>query len=117
MPAALLADFTFLLHALFVLFVIFGGWISKPRVIFLHGLAVVWAIYIQLSGNYCPLTYLENYYLAQAGQETYDRGFLANYLEPILYPQGLQRWHQWVLAVIAPLVAAIPYLLRKLRPR
>lgn len=87
----LLAELTVLLHFLFVIFVAAGGLLLLfwPRLVYLHLPAVLWGIYIQFSGGYCPLTPLEKYFRQLAGMQTYEGGFINQYLMPIIYPRGL----------------------------
>lgn len=87
----LLAELTVLLHFLFVIFVAVGGLLLLiwPKLIYLHLPAVMWGIYIQFSGGYCPLTPLEKTFRQLAGMQTYEGGFINQYLMPIIYPRGL----------------------------
>ncbi|HIC55792.1 MAG TPA: DUF2784 domain-containing protein, partial [Acidobacteria bacterium] len=87
----LAADAIALLHMAFVLFVGIGvvavwrWW----RLVWLHVPAVVWGITVELTGEVCPLTPLEQWLLRQGGQMDYQGAFLTNYLSPLLYPTGL----------------------------
>ena len=53
---------------------------------------------MEVSGQICPLTPLENHLRHLAGQAGYHGGFLHHYVLPVLYPPGLTRPTQWVLA-------------------
>jgi hypothetical protein len=102
----LLADAVVLAHFAFVAFVIGGGFLAWrfPRVLIAHVPALLWGIWIELSGRICPLTPLENQLRERAGESGYAGGFIEHYLIPVLYPPGLTHEIQWVLA--AALVAA-----------
>ena len=75
----------------------------------------------------CPLTPLENRLRRLAGESTYHGDFIARYLLPVLYPEGLTREAQMVLGLAALLVNMAIYavllrrrrvpVLRKARPR
>ena len=80
-------------HMLFVVFAAFGAALVLTRawVVWLHLPAALWAIYIEISGSICPLTPLENALRARAGLDVYSGDFVARYLFPVLYPDGLTR--------------------------
>jgi len=88
-------------HLAFVLFAATGGILALrwPRVAFLHLPAVAWAAYVELAGRICPLTPLENRLRAGGGLDGYTGDFVAEYLFPILYQEGLTREAQMVLGV------------------
>jgi len=102
MSYAILADLVVVLHFAFVLFVVMGGaWVVfRPRVAWLHVPAFLWGAGIELVGGICPLTPLEQWLRAQAGDAAYAGGFVEHYLLGILYPQGLDRRTQVVLGVL-----------------
>ena len=95
-----LADGVVVSHLAFVAFVIFGGFLSWrwSRAIFAHIPALAWGVWVEVSGQICPLTDLENQLRHRAGEAGYHGGFMHHYLLPILYPPGLTRPDQWVLA-------------------
>ena len=98
----LLADALVALHLGFVLFVVLGGlpalrWRWWPWV---HLPAAAWGFAIEVYGWLCPLTTWENALRRRAGESGYPGGFVEHYLLPVLYPPGLQRGHQWVLAFL-----------------
>lgn len=111
MGYALAADAVMLAHFLFIAFALLGSLLllKWPRLIWLHLPAFAWGIYIETSGNLCPLTDIENKYRALAGQTTYGDGFITHYLAPIIYPEGFTRgWAYFALAVFL-VVNAIGY--------
>ena len=99
------AGLVVLVHFSFVLFAAAGALLSLKwrRAMWVHLPAVVWAAYIEFSGGICPLTPLENDFRAKAGLNYYSGDFVARYLLPVLYPEGLTRQAQMVigLAVLA----------------
>ena len=95
----LLADLVVWIHLAFVLFVVAGGLLVMrwPGLIWIHLPAVIWGVGIELSGWICPLTPLENWLRHKGGEENYQFDFVAHYLLPMLYPQGLTRASQIAL--------------------
>jgi len=95
----LLADAVLVAHFGFVLFVALGGLLVIKRgwIAWLHLPAAAWGAAIELGGWICPLTPLENHLREQAGEATYGGDFVARYLMPVVYPEGLTREVQFVL--------------------
>lgn len=98
----MLASGVLVLHAAFILFVLFGGLLAlRWRVLpWLHLPAVLWVILIELNGWICPLTPLENRLLEAAGARGYSGGFVEHYLLPLIYPPGLTPGLQALFAAI-----------------
>lgn len=98
----LLAELVLLLHALFVIFVIFGGIFSLYRWWWkrIHLPALAWGVLIEWGGWICPLTPLEAQLRRLAHQEGAASGIIEPYLLPLLYPVGLTREDQWLLAIL-----------------
>ena len=96
------AGLVVLVHFLFVLFVAAGALLSLKwrRAMWWHLPAVVWAAYIEFSGGICPLTPLENEFRARAGLDDYSGDFIARYLFPVLYPEGLTRQAQIIIGLV-----------------
>ncbi|MDH3902059.1 MAG: DUF2784 domain-containing protein [Xanthomonadales bacterium] len=119
MPYALLADLTLILHATFILFVVFGGVLIFWRrgLVWLHIPSALWGALIEFQGWICPLTYLENDLRAMAGSHGYTGGFIDHYLVPLVYPSGLTSDLQFLLGLAVLVINAIIYTLvwRKLR--
>lgn len=107
----LLADLTVIAHFLFMLFVVFGGVLLfwNKRAIWLHLPAVGWGVFIELSGRICPLTPLEDHFRSLAGLQRYQGGFIEHYLLPIVYPAGLTRKIQFLLAALVLLINVLVY--------
>jgi len=97
------ADAVVALHFAFVAFVALGGLLVLrwPRVAWLHVPAVVWGALIEFTGWICPLTPLENRLRRASGEEAYQGDFIARYILPALYPNGLTRRDQLMLGGIA----------------
>ncbi len=111
MTAAVLADLVVLLHLAFILFVMLGGLLvlRRRRLMWLHLPVVAWGAAIEFVGWVCPLTPLENHLRAAAGEAGYSGGFVAHYLIPLIYPEGLTRELQWLLGALVLLVNALVY--------
>ena len=107
----LLADLLVAFHLTFAAFVVFGGFLAwKWRgAILAHLPALAWGFWVEISGQVCPLTPLENHWRHLAGEAGYQGGFLQHYLLPILYPPGLTQADQWVLAVLLFAINLIAY--------
>ncbi|MCD0501509.1 DUF2784 domain-containing protein [Bordetella petrii] len=95
-----LADTVLLLHAAFVLFVALGGLLVlwKRWLMPWHLAAVAWGATVVGMGWICPLTPLENDLRQMAGQEGYAGGFIEHYVFGLIYPEGLTRGIQMLLA-------------------
>ena len=100
--SALLADALLLLHAGFIAWAAFGGLtvLRWPRLVWLHLPALAWGVWISASGGICPLTPLEQRLRVDAGQEGWHGGFIEHYLTAIIYPDGLTRSMQALLAAL-----------------
>ena len=94
-----LADVVLAAHFLFVVFVVLGGLLVLrwPKLAWMHVPAAAWGAAIEFFGWICPLTPLENDLRARDGQAGYEGDFVARYLMPVLYPEGLTRDAQFVL--------------------
>jgi hypothetical protein len=113
MPYALLADLMLLLHAAFILFVVFGGVLVFWRrgIAWIHVPSALWGVLIEFQGWICPLTYLENDLRAAAGTAGYTGGFINHYLMPLVYPSGLTSATQIKLGLVVLFINAIIYTL------
>ena len=116
-----LADIVVVIHLVFVIFAVLGGGLVLWRrwVVWLHLPAVLWAIWIELTGGMCPLTPLENWLRRRAGQGGYRGDFVEHYVIPLLYPDGLTRDLQILLGLVVIFVnlALYGYLIFKIRRR
>jgi len=111
MAYALAAVLVLAAHLAFVLFVVFGAVLVLrwPRLAWLHLPAAAWGVFIELTGRGCPLTLLENLLRLRAGLEGYAEGFLEHYILWLLYPDGLTRTVQFVLAGIVLVINGVLY--------
>ncbi|ASR04871.1 DUF2784 domain-containing protein [Gordonia rubripertincta] len=103
MPYRVLADGMAVLHMMFLLYVMFGGFIAWrwPRTILLHLVAVGWGIASVGLGLECPLTDAENWARHQAGERGLPpTGFIDNYLTGVIYPES-------ALGLVCGLVAVL----------
>jgi hypothetical protein len=108
---AFLADLVLAVHFAFVAFVALGGLLVLKwrRVAWIHIPAAAWGVAIEFAGWICPLTPLENRWRELAGEQPYYGDFIARYLLPIVYPEGLTREIQIALGLSALLVNAAVY--------
>lgn len=105
------ADFILITHFAFILLVIAGGLLvfRYAWFVWIHVPAACWGAFVELSGRLCPLTTLENYLRVHAGQEGYANSFVEQYILPVIYPAGLTRNIQLVLAGLVIAVNVIIY--------
>ena len=115
----ILADAVVVVHLAFIVFVVAGGlwawfWRWAPLV---HLPAALWGAFVELSGAVCPLTPLENSLRRAAGESGYPGSFVEHYLLPVVYPPGLTRDAQWILAggVLVANAAIYTFLWRRRR--
>lgn len=123
MVYSLLADAVLALHLAFILFVAFGALaIARfPRLAWLHLPAVAWGAFVEIAGRpfslTCPLTPLENRLRVLGGDSPYAGDFIARYLLPVIYPQGLTRELQLAFGMAALVLNAAAYGFIYLRQR
>jgi len=106
-----LADAIVIIHFIFIIFVIFGGFlVLRWRwIIWMHIPAAMWGVIIEFSGWICPLTPLENWLRNLYGLDPYDMSFVEHYIIPLIYPIGLTREVQIILGVLVVTVNLIIY--------
>ena len=102
MSYRVLADLVLAVHGLFVAFVVFGGLLAlwKRWIAYLHLPALAWGALVIGMGWICPLTPLEVSLRQQAGQQGYGGGFIEHYVLALIYPEGITRATQIVLATL-----------------
>ena len=100
-----------LIHLAFIVFVLFGGLLVLrwPRLMWVHLPAAVWGVLIEFAGWYCPLTTWENALLRRAGKAGYSNGFVEHYIFAAIYPEGLTRSMQIMIALTVLAVNAAVY--------
>ena len=107
----LLADAVVAFHALFIVFIVFGGFLTwRWRwVTAVHVPCAIWGVLIEYRGWFCPLTPIENSLRAKAGQHGYSGGFIEHYVLPTIYPSGLTPRVQTVLGTVVLVVNLFAY--------
>ena len=117
----ILADIVVVLHALFVAFVVLGGFLALRwrAIAWLHVPAALWGALIEYAGWICPLTPLENLLRTRAGNGGYSGGFVEHYVLRALYPGDLTPTVRWMLGSFVIMVNGVAYalLLRQSRRR
>jgi hypothetical protein len=105
------AEAVVLVHFSFIAFVLFGGLLALRWrwIVVAHLPAAAWGCLIELTGRICPLTYVENYLRSRAGQSGYPEGFIEHYFLPVIYPAGLTRQIQFVLAGVVVILNVVAY--------
>jgi hypothetical protein len=106
-----LADMTLVLHFAFVVFVVLGGLLALRwrRLAFIHVPIAIYGVVIEVVGFICPLTPLEVWLRRRGGQAGYEGGFVEHYITAALYPSGLTREIQWILAGAVLLINVVVY--------
>jgi len=117
---AALADAVLVLHLAFILFVVGGGLLAVrwPKLVPWHLAASAWGSFVALTNRVCPLTPLENFFLARAGRAGYEGGFIDRYVASLVYPEGLGPRAQMGLGLLVIVWNAAVYVrLWRLRAR
>lgn len=85
-----LGDVMMVLHGAFLLFFVFGGFLAwKWRKLIWAHLAVGVYNMINVTMDFaCPLTGTEKYFRRKGGEEPYESGFIAHYLDGRIWPEG-----------------------------
>ena len=119
MSYRVLADLVLAVHGLFVAFVVFGGLLAlwKRWIAYLHLPALARGALVIGMGWICPLTPLEISLRQQAGQQGYGGGFIEHYVLALIYPEGITRGTQIVLAALLIVGNVIVYALWARRGR
>lgn len=93
----ILADVTLLLHVAVVLFVVVGlvliiignlrqwCWVNSLWFRLAHLVIILFVVAEAWLGLICPLTTLELWFRSMAGGDTYSDGFIAHWLQQLLY--------------------------------
>ncbi|KAG1249242.1 hypothetical protein G6F65_019203 [Rhizopus arrhizus] len=119
MTYRILADLVLVAHGLFVGVVMLGGLLAlwKARIAYWHLPALAWGAMVIGMGWICPLTPLEVSLRQQAGQQGYAGGFIEHYVLGLIYPEGITRTTQIVLAMLLIVGNIIVYTLWARRRR
>jgi len=83
-----LATSVLFVHALFIVWVVFGALFTRSRPIlrWLHIASLIWGLLTELLPWSCPLMLLENWLEQRAGVAPYQGGFLLHYIDKLVYP-------------------------------
>lgn len=111
MTQALLADAVLVLHGLFIVWAVLGGFavLWRGMLAWLHLPAALWGVWIEWSGGLCPLTPLEQSLRRAAGQGGFEGGFIEHYLGALIYPAGLTREMQLLFGAIVLVINLVLY--------
>ena len=101
-----IADLLLIAHLAFVVFVAVGGLLVMrwPRAAWIQLPAAAWGVAVEAFGWTCPLTPIEDELRRSAGEVAAGGDFIARTILPVLYPEGLTRDGQLVLAATALVV-------------
>ena len=115
----LAADLALVTHVAFIILVVAGALVAFRYAWFawIHVPAAFWGVFVELTGRICPLTTVENFFRTRAGQEGYAVSFVEHYIFPVIYPAGLTRDVQLMLAGLVVAVNVIIYATILLRQR
>lgn len=107
----LVAEGVLLLHLAFIVFVILGAAVVARWhwLVFVHVPAATWGFFVEFTGRVCPLTYAENYLRIKSGESGYTESFIEHYLLAIIYPAGLTREIQFILAAVGVVINVAIY--------
>ncbi|TLX72864.1 DUF2784 domain-containing protein [Labilibacter sediminis] len=112
-----LADMVFLLHILFIVYVVFGAILVLRwrKTIWIHIPMAIWGVIVEWGNIICPLTPLENHLRSLAGGAEYELSFTEQYLYPLVYLEALNRELQFLLGILVIAVNVLIYgfILRK----
>ncbi len=99
--AAIAADAVLATHVLVAAFAVGGAFLVliSPLYAIAHIPVVLWVGLVNLARWTCPLTPLEKWLRAAAGQESYDTTWTRKYCEPIIRPFGLPRHLELIAGV------------------
>ena len=87
MPYGLLADAVVVIHFLWILFLILGGWWGqRSRLVGrIHLSGLGFACLVEGFDWYCPLTHLEVWFRRKGAQSGYTESFITHYLDRLIY--------------------------------
>jgi hypothetical protein len=97
-----LADGVVAVHYAYVAYLVVGGFIAWrwPRTIWLHVVAVGWAVAIVATKVPCPLTALQNHFRESAGLRPLSDSFINLYVRGTFYPADQQTTARVVLGAV-----------------
>ena len=107
-----LADLTVVTHFVFILFVLFGGFLVRyrSRLVWLHVPTLLWALGIEAVGWRCPLTVLEKWLRIRGGMGGYLGGFVRHWIiSPLFDPGAITPTVRSALALVPVGLSAVAY--------
>jgi hypothetical protein len=83
-----LDDVTVAVHYLVMGYIVFGGFLAWRwrRTMYVHLVAIAWAVFSLVVPVTCPLTWLEDYFRRHGGLPPLKGGFIDTYITGVLYP-------------------------------
>jgi Protein of Unknown function (DUF2784) len=98
----LLADAVLVVHAGYLVYLAFGGFLAWRwrRWIWPHVVAVAWGLAVVAFSIRCPLTTWENALLEAAGEPTYASSFVNHYVADVVYPGEHLDQGRWLLVLV-----------------
>jgi hypothetical protein len=105
------AQFVLLLHLLFILVAMFGGFglLLCSTWIWIHLPILFWAAAVNIFGWTCPLTPLEKKLWQAGGHEKYAGGFILHYFGPLLNLGSASRRMEVLTGVIVLIWNVVVY--------
>ncbi len=96
-----LADVFVVLHFLYLVYVVLGGFLAWrwPKAIFVHLVAGIWGVLIVFGWVECPLTSAENWARQKSGQGQIT-GFIDHDITGVIYPERYLHHVQAAVAVV-----------------
>src|SRR5580658_3196078 len=75
-------------HVAWILWILFGWLLTRRRLWlrWVHVASLIWGIIVEVGPWPCPLTLLEQWFEARAGEAAYHGSFIIHYLEAWIYP-------------------------------
>jgi hypothetical protein len=85
---AALQSAALLLHLCWIAWILLGWMVTRgrPALACLHVASLAWGIATELGPWPCPLTLAEQWLESRSGSTPYQQGFLAHYLDKLIYP-------------------------------
>lgn len=102
MAYRVLADAVLVVHAAYLVYLAFGGFLAWrwPRWFWPHVVAVAWGLAVVVFSIRCPLTTWENALLRAAGEPTYASSFVNHYVADVVYPRAHLEQGRWLLVLV-----------------
>jgi len=110
------AELVLVSHLAYIIYVTLGGLLNLRwrRAWMIHLPAILWGFLVEFLSLNCPLTDLENYLRAAAGESGYERGFIDHFLSSLIYPGLSPALHIWLgISLAAVNLAVYIFLFRK----